>query len=100
MIGLVLLAGCNSLAVPPAQERRVVQRVQRDLAPYAPASIATWYASGIEGDVICGEIEATPSLRDQQPTLRYVYYDGAKSPTVSIEPHLVAIGDEDRKSVV
>lgn len=92
-IGVVVLAGCNSVAVPATQEQAAVRRAQRELAPFSPASVATWYASGIEGGVICGELEATPLLRGQQSTLRYVYTDVGKSEYVSIEPHMATIGN-------
>ncbi|WP_425230249.1 hypothetical protein [Sphingomonas sp.] len=92
----LLLAGCGHPAVPAAQEQAALRVVDQQLSPFRPRLVAAWYANGLTDDtLICGEVEATPLIRDQQSTLRFVFYGGGGArPFASIEPHLMPLGDD------
>jgi hypothetical protein len=69
----LLLAGCSGPPVAAREVSVVDAWVRKEQLPARTEPVAMWYGDGNVDGAVCGEIVAPEALREERPTLRFVY---------------------------
>lgn len=71
LLAALALAGCSSQALKPEDQAAVERFAAQEQAPAPAPIVASWYAGGEPGFLVCAEVKAPPGAG--KPTLRLVY---------------------------
>lgn len=71
LLAALALAGCSSQALKPEDQAAVERFAAQEQDPAPAPIVASWYAGGEPGFLVCAEVKAPPGAG--KPTLRLVY---------------------------